>query len=222
MWWAGMALAQPFPGGLPQCQANVNMCSANFSVCRTQLSACHAAAQQFPATGQTIVFHAGDDGDVQAGATLSYTDNGDGTITDTNTKLVWEKKSADGSIHDKDNVYTRDDAFTHVATLNAMKFAGFNDWRVPNAKELQSVVNYQNSNSAISLTFNTNCTAGVTVLNGSCTAADNYWSSSTLVNGPAFTWGVGFHDGNVDAFPTAFSLLRVRAVRGGGNLGSSQ
>src|SRR2546430_848035 len=61
--------------------------------------------KDFPATGQTTSsprppYHAGDDGDIQAGATLSYTDNGDGTITDNNTCLMWGKKSEDGSIHE--------------------------------------------------------------------------------------------------------------------------
>jgi hypothetical protein len=45
----------------------------------------------FPATGQTTSYAPGDDGDVQAGAPLSYTDNGDGTITDNNTGRMWEK-----------------------------------------------------------------------------------------------------------------------------------
>jgi hypothetical protein len=72
--------------------------------------------QQYPATGQTTCWDSagavipcagtGNDGDIQAGATLSYTDNGDGTITDNNTGLMWAKKSDDGSIHDKDNAYT--------------------------------------------------------------------------------------------------------------------
>jgi len=44
--------------------------------------------------------------DAQAGATLSYTDNGDGTITDNNTRLMWEKKDDSGGIHDQDNGYT--------------------------------------------------------------------------------------------------------------------
>jgi hypothetical protein len=46
------------------------------------------AADQFPATGRTSIYHPGDDGDIQAGATLSYKDNGDGTITDKNTHLT--------------------------------------------------------------------------------------------------------------------------------------
>lgn len=48
----------------------------------------------FPASGQTTSYGAGDDGAVQAGAKLAYLDNGDGTITDKNTGLMWEKKVA--------------------------------------------------------------------------------------------------------------------------------
>lgn len=60
-----------------------------------------------PATGQTTSYAPGDDGAIKAGAALSYTDNGDGTITDNNTKLMWEKKSnGDGSLDDMDKVYS--------------------------------------------------------------------------------------------------------------------
>src|SRR5262245_21039547 len=60
-----------------------------------------------PATGQTTAYGTGTDGDVQAGDALSYTDNGDGTITDNNTGLMWEKKDdSGGGIHDMDNTYT--------------------------------------------------------------------------------------------------------------------
>jgi hypothetical protein len=47
-----------------------------------------------------------DDGTVGAGGALRYADNGDGTISDLNTGLMWEKKSDDGSIHDKDDVHS--------------------------------------------------------------------------------------------------------------------
>ena len=57
-------------------------------------------AEEVPCTGT------GQDGEIQAGAPLAYVDNGDGTITDLNTGLMWEKKSDDGTIHDKDDIYT--------------------------------------------------------------------------------------------------------------------
>jgi hypothetical protein len=61
---------------------------------------------RLPATGQTTSYGGPNipfslsDGDVQAGAALSYTDNGDGTVTDNNTGLMWEKKDDSGGIHD--------------------------------------------------------------------------------------------------------------------------
>jgi hypothetical protein len=181
--------------------------------------------QAFPATGQTTCWDSsgtviactgtGHDGDVQAGATLSYTDSGDGTITDNNTGLVWEKKSDDGSIHDKDTSYTWDSAFAaHVAGLNTANFAGHNDWRLPNVKELQSIVNYENSFPPVSSAFNNNCVANCTVLTCSCTATNGYWSSSTYQDAPYLGWVVGFGGGDVNTFyKTGFTF--VRAVRGG-------
>src|SRR5207244_2351672 len=104
---------------------------------------------------------------LQKGAPLSYTDNGDGTITDNNTGLMWEKLSMDGSVHDVTNTYTWDNAFaTHVATLNSgTGFAGHTDWRLPNAKELHSIVNYErNVNPTVSSEFNAGCMSMCTVL----------------------------------------------------------
>src|SRR5262245_56194308 len=163
----------------------------------------------------------GQAGDIQAGAALSYIDNGDGTITDNNTSLMWEKKSDDGSIHDQDNSYTCQDAFAYVATLNSGNFAGYNDWRLPNLRELQSIVNYQVVAPAVSAVFNTNCVPGATVLTGSCTAhvptlewQFNYWSSTTAVFQRGNAWYVNFNIGDPGHIDKPLSL-RVRAVRGG-------
>ena len=52
----------------------------------------HHDNQKFPATGQTTVYAVGDDGYSKAGAALKYKNNGDGTITDQNTGLMWEVK----------------------------------------------------------------------------------------------------------------------------------
>jgi hypothetical protein len=186
-----------------------------------------AAAQQLPATGQTSCWDSsgnsipcagtGQDGDILAGKALKYKDNGDGTITDQNTKLVWEKQSSDGTVHDVNNIYTWADAFAlHVAALNTPPcFAAHCDWRVPNVKELQSIVNYQNSIPAVSAAFNNNCVAGATVLTGSCTAGNHYWSSTTNADSPFLAMSVNFRFGHVFADDKGVFDLPVRAVRGG-------
>src|SRR5438034_562902 len=180
-----------------------------------------------PATGQTTCWDTtgsaipcagtGQDGDFGEGAPLAYVDNGDGTVTDLNTGLTWEKLSADGTLHDKDNAYTWADAFTgHVATLNAMNFAGHNDWRLPDVRELQSIVNYQSFDPTVSSAFNTDCAPGCHATTCSCTASGDYWSSTSSASGPSSAWYVGFLYGGVDAFGRSggkSSAASARAVR---------
>jgi hypothetical protein len=199
------------------------------AACRLDTSGCTCGGGdggRFPATGQTTCWDAagsviacagtGHDGEIQAGAMLVYTDNGDGTITDAATGLMWEKLADDGGIHDKDNLYTWDDAFAvKLAALNGVGgFAGHTDWRVPNVKELQSIVNYEAVDPAVSAAFNTGCTGGCMVTTCSCTASTYHWSSSTYALAPAYAWRVIFSDALVSAGykPDDFS---VRAVRGG-------
>src|SRR6185295_61076 len=194
-----------------------------------------AGAIDFPATGQTTSYPAEkndhvsapvavpDDGAVQAGATLSYTDNGDGTITDDNTGLMWEKKGDNGGLHDKDNGYvwtgtgTQETIWDWLDDVNAeggTGFAGYDDWRVPNAKELQTLVNFQNSPPMTSGAFNANCVPGATVLTGSCTPMTGYTSSTTWARSTGMAWGVSFYEGLLFPYDKT-SGLRVRAVRGG-------
>ena len=175
-----------------------------------------------PATGQTTCWNGsgtvvpcagtGQDGELQEGAPLSYTDNGDGTISDGNTGLMWAKQSDDGSIHDQDNVYTWSNAFAvYIAGLNAANFAGYNDWRLPNAKEMQSIYNHQTAKSAA---FNTGCVGGCTVLTCSCTLDNNFWTSTSNVAAPSQAWIANSLLGRVVLLGKA-NAVSVRAVRGG-------
>ncbi len=181
-----------------------------------------------PATGQTTCWDStgtvipcagtGQDGDLQKGAALAYTDNGDGTITDVNTGLMWEKQSNDGSVHSIGNTYTWDQAFSgHVATLNTMSFAGHTDWRVPNYKELVSILNLQNAGPpAVSPAFNNNCLSGCTVLTCSCTAPYPCWSSTSWAFGPTYAWFLDFvHFGGEVYTSGKGNGYAVRGVRGG-------
>ncbi|MEB2286330.1 MAG: hypothetical protein B6D46_08245 [Polyangiaceae bacterium UTPRO1] len=177
-------------------------------------------------TGQTTSYGAGSDGDQQKGFVHSYTDNGDGTVTDNVTGLMWEKKSDDGSIHDKDNTYTwgletppyamnGTMVTAFLAALNAGGgFAGHTDWRIPNRKELESITDIENVFPAVPAVFNTGCTGGCTVTTCSCTKTNYYWSSSTAQGAPGNAWRVYFYDGTMNPVGKSGSLY-VRAVRGG-------
>ena len=80
--------------------------------------------------------------------------------------------------------------------------AGFRNWRMPNVKELQSIVDYGVFAPAIDATFP-----------GETTAA-SYWSSTSDAFDPPFAWFVDFSSGLVGPDGKGVTL-RVRAVRGG-------
>ena len=190
--------------------------------------------QHFPASGQTTPYGAGSDGDVQAGAPLSYTDNGDGTITDNNTGLIWEKKDDSGGLHGMKNTYTwaiTPEPYTNImngtmvteflAALNTPPcFAGHCDWRIPNVRELQSIVNYNGSLPAIKDAFfhYSGCPGCTDVTQASCSCTlptASYWSSTTAeYSDRTLAWYVDFGRGRGDADDKR-GALPVRAVRGG-------
>ncbi len=65
-----------------------------------------------------------------------FHDNGDSTITDLNTGLMWTKADSHLGMN-------WPDALAWVQTKNAQNYLGHNDWRLPTAKELQSLVDYR-------------------------------------------------------------------------------
>lgn len=159
----------------------------------------------------------GQDGEIQSGLAREYEDNGDGTITDRKTGLVWEKKSDDGGINDKDNTYTWTEALTvFIPALNSGGgFAGHTDWRLPNINELASIVDYGQIDPALPPEFKTPCNPSCSATVCSCGTPHYHWSSTTSVPYPPYTgaWQVSFYDGYTSPFRKD-SELSVRAVRG--------
>lgn len=64
-----------------------------------------------------------------------FTDNGDGTVSDAATNLMWQQ-------NDNGEALTWDGAISYCENLTSADYA---DWRLPNAKELQSIVDYTRS-----------------------------------------------------------------------------
>lgn len=157
-----------------------------------------------------------------------FRDNGDGTVTDLRTGLMWEKKCRDcGGLHDVRlkfrwsgfaNKRTIWDWLDEVNRENGSGFAGHSDWRIPNIKELVSIVDYGRSDPAVFEVFRgvpdgDDCARADDV---SCftTANGGYWSSTTFSDFPAHALTVDFAVGFVD--DRIKTLLRhVRSVRGG-------
>ena len=197
-------------------------------------------ASTFPATGQTNSFPpitkttdapVRDDGVVRAGGALRYQNNGDGTISDLNTGLMWEQKirdivTAQGN-HDVTRTFPWDsvassiwDWLEQVNTENGIGLAGFTDWRIPNKKELESIVDAGTFNPAVDPAFNHGpgigpCKVDECSLTGTGAAGLYfYWSSTTRAAGTLSAWAVDFVEGFVSVVPKSNSFF-VRAVRGG-------
>lgn len=67
-----------------------------------------------------------------------FADNGDGTVTDRATGLMWQKADS-GRAMDWEHA---------LAYAGSLELAGHSDWRLPNAKELQSIVDYSRAPDA--------------------------------------------------------------------------
>ena len=147
----------------------------------------------------------------QCGSLGNYIDNGNGTLTDTSTGLMWEIKTDDGGPRDKDNTYTWQSALSYCENLS---LAGYNDWRLPNRNELHSIVEYSTYNPSIDpMFFNTV---------SHFPRYGSYWSSTTITGGQYSAWSVLFYKGHV-SYSNKLRDEYVRAVRGGqcGSLGDS-
>lgn len=146
-----------------------------------------------PDTGQETSYYGGDDGYYDTGCQLSFTDNGDGTVTDNCTGLMWQKE--DDNI-DR-NWWSAVDHCNYLLTPS-----GYNDWRLPNVKELQSILDYSISQPMVDETYFPS-------------SSHTYWSSTTLTGSGLwfdYAWYVVFSYGVTD-FEDKIEEHRVRCVR---------
>jgi hypothetical protein len=148
-----------------------------------------------PQTGQTDIYSPSDDGDLQRGVPWPdprFTDYGDGTVRDNLTGLIWLKNANCPG----DNRLTWQGALDFVADINRrvndcgdISKAGDNqtDWRLPNIRELTSLVDYSQVNPALPFGHPFTNFSGRML----------YWSSTTDANNPALAFVVDFVFGNV-------------------------
>jgi hypothetical protein len=157
------------------------------------------------ATGHTVSQIAGDDGDLKRGAGMRYALNGDGTVTDLNTAMMWSLKTDDSGLHDKDDSFLWSDAAAESAwdwleDVNTDALGGYSDWRLPNVRELESLTDIGAAGPMIPSDF-------------ANTISGPYWTSTTSATATSDAWSVDFSTGAVT--PTGKDQAGyVRAIRG--------
>jgi chitinase len=137
-------------------------------------------------------------------------------VRDNVTGLVWEVKTDNGGIHDKDKSYSwggvgadqyatifYDDWDVLVNDSNTATLCGFDDWRVPQIDELVSIVNLNQTSPAIDTDYFPN------------TPSRSYWSSSASARDTRYARSVSFSNGYTgNGNHRSLKTLHVRLLRG--------
>jgi hypothetical protein len=121
-----------------------------------------------------------------------FVDNGDGTVTDRSTGLMWQKDALIAK--------TWEEALSYCENLS---LGGYNDWRLPNINELQSIIDYSRYRPTINTSYFPN------------TMASRYCSSTTVQHNTTTAWVVDFDYGYIQHGSKTDANYYVRAVRGG-------
>jgi len=157
-----------------------------------------AGTAAVPKTGQTTSYRTGDDGDLQPGVASPsprFTDNGNETVTDNQTGLVWGK---DASLR-VGYIGGWNEAIDYC---NGLSLGGHDDWRLPTVKELQSLIDSGHCDPALS--------SGHPFTGVQSDAG--YWSSTTSAQWTGLTWVVSLEYGHTwqSEKGTACGVLPVR------------
>ena len=157
-------------------------------------------------SGQKTTYRAGDDGNWQTGAGMAaanrFTDNGNYTVTDNLTGLIWLKNA---------NCFGGQNWLVALAEANSLASgtcslsdgSAVGDWRLPNHKELKSLIDYSRSASPT-------LPSGHPFTN---LQSSDYWSSTTYASGTTLAWGVDMTDGVQPAYGK-IGAIYVWPVRG--------
>jgi hypothetical protein len=145
----------------------------------------------------------------------SYKDNGDNTISDLRTGLMWTKKAGEKIEYDE--------------AKETYSFAGYDDWRIPTIKELYSLMDFRGidpdsqgtDSSSLTPFINTDyfefeygdVSSGDRIIDSQWITSSIY--KSTVMNNEECFFGVNFADGRIKCYPTRKGKTYfIRYVRG--------
>ncbi len=159
----------------------------------TEQTTCYDAIGTIPCPDPGEAFY-GQDAQY-SGQKMAFQDNGDDTVTDLNTGLMWQQ------FGDGDTTYTWQAAVDYCAQPHN----GYSDWRLPEKLELQSLVDHVGGSAAVSAYFYS-------------PVPGMYWSATTVVGGTyaGRGWAVFFYSGGGnDGEVTKSASGNVCCVRSG-------
>ena len=155
------------------------------------------------------------------GVQPSYADNGDGTVTDNNTGLMWQQDPGDKVTYAQ-----------AVAVADTFNLAGYDDWRLPTIKELYSLILFSGTDASMCVDIETcnaipfidtdyfdfeygDSAAGERIIDSQFVSSTKYVSTPT--DGNEMVFGVNFADGRIKGYglilhgsPKTFFVLYVR------------
>jgi Protein of unknown function (DUF1566)/Dockerin type I domain len=156
------------------------------------------------------------------GVVFNFQDNGDGTVTDVNTSLMWQQSP---------DLYDKPTYAEAVAGVDTFSLAGHTDWRLPTIKELYSLIDFNGNVFTLTPYIDTDYfdfrfgdeSLGERVIDA------QYWSNTEYVGltmgGDATVFGVNFADGRIKGYPRdigpggTYNTQFVRYVRGNTSYG---
>ncbi|MDM8523209.1 DUF1566 domain-containing protein [Desulfococcaceae bacterium HSG8] len=120
-----------------------------------------------------------------------FRDNGDGTVTDRKTGLMWDKSGGEEGAYRKAGEY--------IGKLNRQGFAGYNDWRIPMLEELVSLVESKTVENRLKIS---------PVFDGKLFKC---WSSDVTYYSSA--WCISYSSGEISSYSRIAGFNRIHAVR---------
>ncbi|WP_417271707.1 DUF1566 domain-containing protein [Celeribacter sp.] len=145
----------------------------------------------------------------------SYTDQGDSTVLDNNTALVWQKTPTEDRLQYEDA----------LGYCSALELGGRTDWRLPSIKELYSLADNRGElltpEEGEPTPYIDTSVFDFSYPEGQMAFAGQYWSSTLYVKGPVqngrnqAAFGFNFADGHIKAYGTGRDFYTGAAVSGG-------
>lgn len=159
-------------------------------------------------TGQTTSYETGDDGDLEEGVPWSlprFAEPVNGAVRDNLTGLMWTQDTntpGPQACSPSAGKFSYD-AYPFIQCLNQNNYLGHSDWRLPNRKELTSLIDHSGFNPALP---SGHPFTGI--------GSSGYWSSDTYGVLPSSGWYVDVNTGQVASAGKASNALLIWPVRG--------